>query len=55
MTSSESHPEGYLLVDHLKGLNPSWNYGKIYASMISKKLICNRYPNLEKLVVSSLY
>ena len=53
MTSSESHPTCYLL-DHLKGLNPSWNYGKIYASQISKKLICNRYPNLEKLVVSSL-
>ena len=37
--------------DHLKGLNPSWNYGKIYASHISKKLICDRYKNLEKLVV----
>ena len=37
--------------DHLKGLTPSWNYGKIYASRISKKLICNRFPNLNGLVI----
>lgn len=37
--------------DHLKGLTPSWNYGTIYASSISKRLICDRYPNLLECVV----
>ena len=38
--------------DHLKGLTPSWNFGTIYASETSKKLICDRYPNLNGLVKS---
>jgi len=38
--------------DHLKGLTPSWNFGTIYASEISKKLICDRFPNLNGLVQS---
>ncbi|CDW85730.1 5 exonuclease apollo [Stylonychia lemnae] len=37
--------------DHVKGLNPSWNYGKIYTSKISKILIVDRFPNLKDLVV----
>jgi DNA cross-link repair 1B protein len=37
--------------DHLKGLTPSWNYGTIYASATSRRLITDRYPNLVPLVV----
>jgi len=37
--------------DHLKGLTPSWNFGKIYSSKISKKLICDRYPHLKDYVI----
>ena len=39
--------------DHIMGLNSSWNYGRIYASWTSKVLICDRFPNLEKHVVSA--
>ena len=35
----------------MKGLTPSWNYGTIYASKISKTLITDRYPNLKDLVI----
>lgn len=38
-------------IDHLKGLNASWNYGKIYTSTISKALIVNKYPHLKDFVV----
>ena len=41
-------------VDHLKGLTPSWNFGKIYSSKISKRLICDRYPHLKDYVVRKL-
>lgn len=39
--------------DHIMGLNPSWNYGTIYCSEISKALICDRFPNLKENTVSS--
>lgn len=29
------------------GLNPSWNYGKIYCSELSKLLICDKFPHLK--------
>jgi hypothetical protein len=38
-------------LDHVKGLTPSWNYGKIYASRISKALICDKFPHLKDYVV----
>jgi hypothetical protein len=38
-------------LDHVKGLTPSWNFGKIYTSSISKKLICEKYPHLKDLTV----
>ena len=38
--------------DHIMGLNSSWNYGKIYASQISKVLICDKFPHLKDFVVS---
>ena len=38
-------------VDHLKGLNPSWNYGKIYTSKISSILITDKFPNLKECIV----
>ena len=41
------------LVDHLKGLNPSWNYGKIYTSAISKAIIVDKFPHLKDFVVST--
>lgn len=37
--------------DHLKGLTPSWNFGTIYASRVSKVLICDRYPQLKDHVI----
>lgn len=37
--------------DHVKGLNPSWNYGKIYTSHISKVLILEKFPHLKDYVV----
>jgi DNA cross-link repair 1B protein len=38
--------------DHLKGLTPSWNFGTIYASRVSKVLICDRYPQLKDHVIA---
>lgn len=35
----------------MKGLSNTWNYGKIYASNTSKKLILNTFPNLKNYVV----
>ena len=37
--------------DHIMGLNSSWNYGKIYASQMSKALICDRFPHLKAHVI----
>ena len=34
------------------GLNDQWNYGKIYASDISRRLIVDRFPNLKPLVIA---
>ena len=40
------------IADHVKGLTPSWNYGKIYTSRISKALICDKFPHLKDYVVN---
>ena len=37
--------------DHIIGLHSSWNYGKIYSSIISKKLICAQFPHLKDYVI----
>jgi len=34
------------------GLHSSWNYGKIYTSVISKILICDKFPHLKDYVVA---
>lgn len=48
----EGKPTSNYMVDHIKGLSPSWNFGKIYTSTLSKRLICDRFPHLKDLVVS---
>jgi DNA cross-link repair 1B protein len=37
--------------DHIMGLHSSWNYGKIYTSVISKILICDKFPHLKDYAV----
>ena len=38
--------------DHWFGLTKSWDYGKIYCSSISKKLILNKFPLLDKYITT---
>ena len=33
--------------DHVKGLTPSWNYGRIYTSPMSRALLVDRFPHLK--------
>ena len=37
--------------DHYQGLTSGWNYGKIYTSIITSRLLISNYPKLEALVV----
>lgn len=42
-------------IDHLKGLSNSWDYGTIYCSSITKKLILLKFPRLSKCLVFIYY
>jgi Cft2 family RNA processing exonuclease len=37
--------------DHLTGLHPTWNYGTIYASKITRNLLIDRYPAMKDMVI----
>ena len=36
-----------IMLDHLKGLNNSWNFGPIYCSQITKNLLLSKFPKLQ--------
>ena len=37
-----------MFLDHYKGLNNKWNNGQIYCSKITKILLLNKFPKLDK-------
>jgi hypothetical protein len=37
-------------LDHYQGITHSWNYGPIYASNITRKLLLTKYPELREKV-----
>lgn len=36
--------------DHYQGLSNKWNYGPIYCSIMTKKVLLNKYPLLENVI-----
>lgn len=40
-----------VILDHTTGLSTTWNRGTIYCSAITKRLLIDKFPNLEGLVV----
>ena len=40
--------------DHWKGLTPLWNYGIIFCTEITRRLILNKFPKVTNIVVLEL-
>ena len=42
----------HIHTDHLKGLSNTWNFGTIYCSTITKKLILNKFKKLKDYLIT---
>jgi mRNA degradation ribonuclease J1/J2 len=38
----------HMHADHYQGLSNSWNYGPIYCSPITRRLLLHKYPRLKE-------
>ncbi len=41
--------------DHYEGLTTLWNYGPIYCTEITKKMILNEFPKIQNIITLELY
>ncbi len=44
-----------ILLDHYSGLEPGFNFGKVYCSEITKRLALGKFPGIVDIVVIPLY
>ncbi len=40
------------ILDHWAGITQSWNYGKIYCSEMTKRLLLNKFPTIQNVVTN---